>query len=85
MELGRKYLANKEFIKNIRHNGHNYILRSVFDTNNSKYNFDNTIAKYKEKENKWDFDKSIKQKVLSNDLLDLYNTGLFENKKYPKK
>jgi hypothetical protein len=40
MELGRKYLANKEFVKNIRHNGHNYIVRSVFDTDNSKFNFD---------------------------------------------
>lgn len=86
MELGRKYLANKEFVKNIRHNGHNYIVRSVFDTDNSKFNFDQTIAKYKHKENRWEFDKSIQriqynQYELSDDLTDLYNTGLFENKK----
>ena len=85
MQLGRKYLTNREFTKNIRHNGHNYIVSSVFDTDNSEFDFDATIAKYNYKENRWDFDKSIQniqynQFELSDNLTDLYNTGLFENK-----
>ena len=90
MELGRKYLANKEFTKNIRHNGHDYILRSVFDTDVSEFDFDATIAKYNKKTNTYEFDKSIQkakynQYHLSNDLDTLYGTGLFENKKFKRK
>lgn len=90
MQLGRKYLTNREFTKNIRHNGHDYVLRSIFDTDIAEYDFDKTIAKYNHKFNNWKFDKSIqklqyKQYDLSDDLRDLYNTGLFENKKIFKR
>lgn len=90
MQLGRKYLANREFSKNIRHNGHDYLLRSIFDTDTAEYDFDRIIAKYNHRSNNWQFDNSIKklkynQYNLSDDLTDLYNTGLFENKKIFKR
>ena len=88
MDFKRKYLTNKEFTKNIRYNGNNYLLRSIFDTNNSKFDFDATIAKYKD--NKWNFDITIQNYQhklfdLSDDLTNLYNTGLFEHKKIFKR
>jgi hypothetical protein len=57
--MDRKFLANREFTKNIRFNNHNYILRSVFDTDNTEFDFDDTILKYKAKENKYEFDNTI--------------------------
>ena len=69
------YLANKEFIKYLRHNGHTYKLKSVFDTDNSKYDFDNAIAKYNNKTHKFDFDNKIKNiKYNSYDIQDDLNT-----------
>ena len=40
--MNRKYPTNREFVKTLRHNGKNYTLRSIFDTDN-QFDFDKTI------------------------------------------
>jgi len=56
--MNRKYPTNREFVKTLRHNGKNYTLRSIFDTDN-QFDFDKTIAKYNKSENRFNFDMSI--------------------------
>ena len=56
--MNKKYPTNREFVKTLRHNGKNYTLRSIFDTDN-QFDFDKTIAKYNKSENGFDFDISI--------------------------
>lgn len=78
-----KYLANQEFRKNIRHNGHDYLLRSVFDEDNTKFGFDTAIAKYNHKTRTFNFDDSIQKYLyntynLQDDLDAIYNTGLLD-------
>ena len=74
-----KYLANREFTKYLRHNGNTYLVKSVFDTDQAELDFDDTIAKYNKKENRFEFDKSIQrltynQYNLHDDLDTIYNT-----------
>lgn len=59
--MNRKYPTNREFVKTLRHNGKNYTIRSIFDTDN-QFDFDRTIAKYNKSENRFNFDMSIQQK-----------------------
>ena len=56
--MNRKYPTNREFVKTLRHNGKNYKLRSIFDTDN-QFDFDKTITKYNKSKNRFDFDMSI--------------------------
>lgn len=72
--MNRKYPTNREFVKTLRHNGKNYTLRSIFDTNN-QFDFDKTIAKYNQSENKFEFDMSIQQKQFQQlNIDDIINT-----------
>lgn len=73
--MNRKYPTNREFVKTLRHNGKNYKLRSIFDTDN-QFDFDKTIAKYNKPENRFDFDISIQQKQFQQlNIDDLFNTS----------
>ena len=73
--MNRKYPTNREFVKTIRHNGKNYKLRSIFDTDN-QFDFDKTIAKYNKSENRFDFDISIQQKQFQQlNIDDIFNTS----------
>ena len=40
--MNKKYPTNREFVKTLRHNGKNYTLRSIFDTDN-QFDFDISI------------------------------------------
>lgn len=71
--MNRKYPTNREFVKTLRHNGKNYTLRSIFDTN-YQFDFDKTIAKYNKSENRFDFDMSIQQKQFQQlNIDDIFN------------
>ena len=59
--MERKYPTNREFRKTIRHNGHNYTLRSVFDTDN-QYDFDNTYVNYDKTYHTYNFDNHLQKK-----------------------
>ena len=73
--MNRKYLTNREFVKTLRHNGKNYKIRSIFDTDN-QFDFDKTIAKYNKSENRFDFDISIQQKQFQQLNIDnIFNTS----------
>ena len=73
--MNRKYPTNREFVKTLRHNGKNYKLRSIFDTDN-QFDFDKTISKYNKSENRFDFDISIQQKQFQQlNIDDLFNTS----------
>lgn len=76
----RRYPTNREFIKKLRHNGHTYTLRSIFDTSN-QYDFDAAIARFDKTENKFNFDTRMQQLYheylnLHDDLDELYATDL---------
>ena len=88
MELGRKYLANREFTKKIRFNKRDYILRSIFDTDMAEFDFDDTIAKYNTKYNIWQFDNTIQKYKNNNQRLFnkyKYFNNLYENKNIVKR
>ena len=73
--MNRKYPTNREFVKTLRHNGKNYTLRSIFDTDN-QFDFDKTIAKYNKSENRFYFDMSIQQKQFQQlNIDDIFNTS----------
>lgn len=73
--MNRKYPTNREFVKTLRHNGKNYTLRSIFDTDN-QFDFDKTIVKYNKSKNKFDFDISIQQKQFQQlNIDDIFNTS----------
>ena len=73
--MNRKYPTNREFVKTLRHNGKNYKLRSIFDTDN-QFDFDKTIAKYNKSENRFYFDMSIQQKQFQQLNIDnIFNTS----------
>lgn len=73
--MNRKYPTNREFVKTLRHNGKNYTLRSIFDTDN-QFDFDKTIAKYNKFKNRFDFDISIQQKQFQQlNIDDIFNTS----------
>lgn len=73
-----RFLANKEFTKYIRHNKKLYKLNSVFDDSFTNLQFDKTILKYKRKHHIHGFDKAIQQLNLTDDLDNLYDTGIFD-------
>ena len=73
--MNKKYPTNREFVKTLRHNGKNYKLRSIFDTDN-QFDFDKTIAKYNKSKNRFDFDISIQQKQFQQlNIDDIFNTS----------
>ena len=73
--MNRKYPTNREFVKTLRHNGKNYKLRSIFDTDN-QFDFDKTITKYNKSKNRFDFDMSIQQKQFQQlNIDDIFNTS----------
>lgn len=73
--MNKKYPTNREFVKTLRHNGKNYTLRSIFDTDN-QFDFDKTIAKYNKSKNRFDFDISIQQKQFQQlNIDDIFNTS----------
>ena len=73
--MNRKYPTNREFVKTLRHNGKNYTLRSIFDTDN-QFDFDKTISNYNKSETRFDFHISIQQKQFQQlNIDDIFNTS----------
>ena len=58
----RLYPTSREFVKKIKHNNYLYTLRSIYDTDNSKYDFDAAV-RYNKHTDKYDFDKAVKDTI----------------------
>lgn len=68
----RKYPVNREFRKTLRHNKHNYTLRSVFDDTEDRFDFDKAISMMQHR-GRFDFDRSIESVSMHDYLDELYS------------